>query len=179
MKPGDHPLQEPTNDPFDEMLRQALHHNTPPSQPPAHVWERIQGQVTAGPAPTSHRPPAERLSRLLAPFVQGLAAAVLFVLVGMSLATPHLGGARPLGVAGPAAVPIVAEAYPAPPEPASVQRLGRYAAADDADDYGLSQSQASKRAVQAERMARLSRANDDLDGDLVQNERFALLASGQ
>ena len=85
MIPGQYQPREPGGDALDELICQTLQRNTPSAQPPKRIWERIQSQVTAGPAPTSHRPPTERLGWLLAPFVQGLAAVVLFILVGVSL----------------------------------------------------------------------------------------------
>jgi hypothetical protein len=171
MSQGEKKPYEPGGDPLDELIRQALQRNTPAVQPSPRLWERIQSQVTAGPAPASHRPPAERLSRLMAPFVQGLAAAVLFVLVGVSLGTPRaITPGRVETVSPPphpaATVPSIREA-----SPASVQRLGRLAAVDTFN-YEQAAIPAQKPLQPPEPAARAAPLSADLDADLVMTNRF-------
>lgn len=172
MIPGQHQPHESGVDPLDGLLRQALQRNTPSVQPPKRIWERIQGQVTAGPAPTSHRPPAERLSRLLAPFVQGIAAAVVLILVGLSLVSNR--GVEPRQVEAIPPRPnlvVVAESVLRPPA-ASVQRMGRFAAEDDTIDYGLGQNRVERSTPQIGNATRLSLISGDPDMDLALNSRY-------
>jgi hypothetical protein len=170
MNPNEPYSYEPV-DPLDELIRRSLQHSTPSVQPPARVWEQIQGQVTAGPAPTSHCPPTERLSRLLAPLVQGLAAAVIFILVGLSLGAARLNDTRLVESTSPLSAPPVVEPRAVPPQTASVQRLGRLAAEDESFDYRLSQSRPQKHAAQAARATHTGLASADPDADLVLSSR--------
>lgn len=178
MSSGENPFLEPVGDPFDEFFREALHRTTPSPEPPPRVWERIQSQVTAGPAPTSHQPPRERLSRLFAPFVQGLAAAIIFVLVGVSLGTTRWEFSRKDAPPPPRAIPAAVEPHAEPIQVAAVQRLGRFGAVDDATDYGLRQSQQPKLVSQVARATRLRVTSDDLDMDLVRNRLYVPESSG-
>lgn len=171
MSPGENKPYEPDSDPLDDLLRQALQRNTPAIQPSRRLWERIQSQVTAGPAPTSHQPPAERLSRLMAPFVQGLAAAVLFVLVGVSLGTPRAIDPGRVETVSPsphaaAAVPSVRQA-----SPVSVQRLGRLAAVDTFS-YERASETALKPSQSHEPVANAATISADMDADLVMTTRY-------
>jgi len=172
MIPGQYQPHEPGGDPLDALIRQALQRNTPSVQPPKRIWERIQGQVTAGPAPTSHRPPAERLSRLLAPFVQGIAAAAVLILVGMSLVSNR--GVEPRQIEAIRPQPnlvVVAASVPRPPA-ASIQRMGRFAAEDDIFDYGLGQNRVERPTPQIGQATRLSLISADPDMDLALNSRY-------
>ena len=135
MIPSQHQSYEPGDDPLDGLIRQALQRTTPSVQPPKRIWERIQGQVTAGPAPRSHRPPAERLSRLLAPFAQGIAAAAVLILVGMSLVSNRRGEIRPSEAISPLPTRITVGASVSLVRPAFVQRQSGSSIVDDALDY--------------------------------------------
>lgn len=175
MIPGENQFHESV-DPLDELIRQTLRHSAPAVQPPSRVWERIQSQVTAGPAPTSHRPPTERLSRLLAPLVQGLAAAVIFILAGISLGSAYLDDPPQVESTSPLSAPVAVEQRIVPAQAAPVQRLGRFAAADDALDIDLSHPQ--KHPAKATRTTRPGIANADPDSDLLVNSRFAWDSTG-
>jgi hypothetical protein len=176
MTSGQHQPHEPGSDPLDALIRQALQRNTPSVQPPKRIWERIQGQVTAGPAPTSHRPPAERLSRLFAPFVQGIAATAVLILVGMSLISNRGGETRPLKSIGPLPTPVVtgASAYLVRPE--FVGRQDRLTIVDDALDYTSGRDSVQKDAPQVERSPRL-RMVDGPDIDLIPDSYYALVVN--
>jgi hypothetical protein len=167
MSPGDHGSFEHGSDFLDELLRQTLQDGTPAVQPSQRVWERIRSQVTAGPAPTSHRPPTERLSRQLAPLVQGLAAAVIVVLVGVSLGSTRWTTSQPATPSDPPPAPVAFEPPAAAARVESGQRLGRFAAADDASEYGLSESQQVKPGSQPERVGPPRSTSADFDVDLV------------
>ena len=172
MIPGQHQPHEPGSDPLGALIRQALQHTTPSVQPPKRIWERIQGQVTAGPAPTSHRPPTERLSRLLAPFMQGIAAAAVFVLVGMSLVSNRGADTRQIEAIPPRPnLVVVTESVLRPPA-ASVQRMGRFAAEDDIFDYGLGQNRVERHTPQIGNATRLRLISGDPDLDRVLNSRY-------
>ena len=176
MIPGQNQPHEPGGDPLDELIRQTLQRSTRSIQPPAQIWERIQGQVTAGPAPTSHRPPAERLSRLLAPFVQGMAAAAVVVLVGVSLISNLGGETRPLEAVGSLPTPVASGASAFLVRPASVQRQGGAAIVDDALDYTSGRNPVQKRAPQVERSQHL-RMVDDPDIDRILDSHYALVVN--
>ena len=166
-----HRPNEPGSDPLDALLRETLRRGTLPVQPPNRIWERIQSQVTAGPAPTSHRPPAERLSRLLAPFVQGLAAAVIVILVGVSLGTNRGVDTRQVETIPSQPNLVVSASVPRPPA-AFVQRRGRFAAEDDAFDSGLGKNRVERPTPQIEDATHLSMISGDPDMDLVRNSRY-------
>ena len=176
MIPGQHQPYESGDDPLDGLIRQALQRTTPSVQPPKRIWERIQGQVTAGPAPTSHRPPAERLSRLFAPFVQGIAATVVLILVGMSLVSNRGVETRPLKSIDPLPTPVVtgASAYLVRPE--FVGRQDGLTIVDDALDYVSGRNSVQKRAPQVERSPR-PRVLDDPDIDRLLDSHYALVVN--
>lgn len=159
---GENQPYELGDDPFDELLRQTLQRSTPVVQPPRRIWGQIRRQVRAGPARTSHRPPTERLSHLLAPFVQGLAAAVIVILVGVSLGSNRGIEPRQIDGTSPQSSPAVAAASAPRLLAASDQRMGRLAAMDDLD-RGLSQIPVQSHAPQVNRMARERRTSGDSD----------------
>ena len=177
MIPGQHQPHESGDDPLDALIRQALQRNTPSVQPPKRIWERIQGQVTAGPAPRSHRPPAERLSRLLAPFVQGIAAAAVLILVGMSLVSNRGVETRPLEAIGPLPTRITTGASASLVRPAFVQGQSGSAIADDALDYVSGRNPVQKHAPQVERSPRLRVVLDDPDIDRILDSHYALVVN--
>ena len=176
MTSGQHQPHESGSDPLDALIRQALQRNTPSVQPPKRIWERIQGQVSAGPAPTSHRPPVERLSRLFAPFVQGIAATAVLILVGMSLVSNRGVETRPLKSIGPLPTPVVtgASAYLVRPE--FVGKQDGLTIVDDALDYVSGRNSVQKHAPQVARSRRL-RMIDDPDIDLIPDSYYALVVS--
>lgn len=176
MIPSPHQPYEPDNDPLDGLLRDALQRNTPFVQPPKQIWERIQSQVTAGPAPRSHRPPTERLSRLLAPFVQGMAAAVVLILVGMSLVSNRGGTIQPLESTGPLPTPAVAGASALLVRPASIQRQGGSAIVDDALDYSSGRNLVRQRTPPVEHSLRL-RMVEDPDIDRILDPNYVLVVN--
>lgn len=173
MIPGQYQPRDPGGDALDELIRQTLQRNTSSAQPPKRIWERIRSQVTAGPAPASHRPPAERLGRLLTPFVQGLAAVALFILVGVSLVSTRWTDPRQVETISPQPGPVTSEPSAPPTSAVSIQRLARLDAVEDAFDLGLSRSPVRRQDRQIERVTRLSMASGDPDRDLVLNSRYA------
>ena len=176
MTSGKHQPHESGDDPLDMLIRQTVQHNTPSVQPPKRIWDRIQGQVTAGPAPTSHHPPAERLSRLFAPFVQGIAAAAVLILMGISLVSTREVGIRTFEALDPLATPATVSASALLVRPASVQRQDASAIVDDALDYTSGRDSVQKDAPQVERSPRL-RMVDDPDIDLVPDSYYALVVN--
>lgn len=174
-----HRPYEPGGDPLDELLRQMLQRGTPPVQPPDRIWDRIQSQVTAGPAPTSHRPPVERLSRLLAPFVQGLAAAAIVILVGVSLGMNRGGDTRQLDTISPQMqiVPVATHQVTVSAQPVVLQRQSGPAAEDDSLAYSPSRNRAQRRPSQVERSARLHMITGEPDFDSIMGSRYAFVAT--
>lgn len=176
MTSGKHQPHEPGSDPLDALIRQALQRNTPSVQPPKRIWERIQGQVTAGPAPTSHRPPVERLSRLFAPFMQGIAAVAVLILVGMSLVSNRGVETRPLKSIDPVPTPVVTGASAYLVRPRFVGRQDGLTIVDDALDYVSDRNSVQKHAAQVERSPR-PRILDDPDIDRILDSHYALVVN--
>ena len=174
MTSGKQQPHEPGSDPLDALIRQTLQRSTPSVQPPKRIWERIQGQVTAGPAPTSHRPPAERLSRLFAPFVQGIAATVVLILVGMSLVSNRGVETRPLKSIDPLPTPVVTGANTYLVQPEFVGRQDGLTIADDALDYVSGRNSVQKPVSQIERSPR-PRVLDDPDINRILDSHYALV----
>lgn len=172
-----HRPYEPGGDPLDELLRETLRRATPPVQPPNRVWDRIQSQVTAGPAPTSHRPPTERLSRLLAPFVQGLAAAAIVILIGVSLGANQGGDTRQLDAISPQVVPATVHEVAVSAQPPAVQRQSGPDVEGDSLVYSPGRDEAQRRASQVERPARLRMITRDPDIDSILDSRYAFVAT--
>jgi hypothetical protein len=71
----------------DDAIRGALRQRAGTAEPPDHVWQRLSRQVAAGPAPQRRRRRLEprTLNTIFAPFVQGLVATSLLLLLGLSL----------------------------------------------------------------------------------------------
>ena len=176
MIPGQHQPYESGDDPLDGLIRQTLQRTTPSVQPPKRIWERIQGQVTAGPAPRSHRPPVERLSRLFAPFVQGIAATAVLILVGMSLVSNRGVETRPLKSIGPLPTPVVTGANTYLVQPEFVGRQDGLTIADDALDYVSGRNSVQKPVSQIERSPR-PRVLDDPDIDRLLDSHYALVVN--
>ena len=174
MIPSQHQPYESGDDPLDGLIRQTLQRTTPSVQPPKRIWERIQGQVTAGPAPTSHRPPVERLSRLFAPFVQGIAATAVLILVGMSLVSNRGVETRPLKSIGPLPTPVVTGVNTYLVQPEFVGRQDGLTIADDALDYVSGRNSVQKPVSQIERSPR-PRVLDDPDINRILDSHYALV----
>jgi len=80
-------LQQPklTDEELDQEIRHALLRDVDSAEPPERGWQHISRQVAAGPALTQRQPLTSPLNPLMRHFMQGLAAAAVLLLVGLSL----------------------------------------------------------------------------------------------
>ncbi len=77
--------EDTLNDALDQAIRHALRQEAGRVVPPERVWHRINSQISAGPTRPRRRLAAPSRGSLLAPLVQGLAAMVLVLLVGLNI----------------------------------------------------------------------------------------------